>query len=259
MVWDAPSWSLASPQFIHGFPRRLVAEAHGGFIPGNITVGAKASNLSLRRLAVCDVACLVSRGTISGTGLSKARLLNLRYAAIRYHRRTYIPQYLMAAMVEFGVNFSTFQPLDVEALEALSASLTKGWREEENEESSESYEEHLIACGFSQSVMQQIGKTGESAETGDVSAETQGAEGSDNATLSTMLAHFAQLNTSDSESELEGSQAEEVVAPRASRARAPSAGRKRRSKSASVGGEKGSKAPRREQTGTEQSGAGNFN
>ena len=51
---------------------------------------------------MCDLACLVSRGTISGTGLSKARLLNLRYAAIRYHRGSYIPQYLMAAMVEFA-------------------------------------------------------------------------------------------------------------------------------------------------------------
>ena len=125
MVWDVPSWSLASPQFIHGFARRLVAQAHGGFTPGNITVGAEASNLSLRRLAVCDLACLVSRGTISGTGLSKGRLLNLRYAAIRYHRGSYIPQYLMAAMVEFGVNFSTFEPLDVKALDEFSASLTK--------------------------------------------------------------------------------------------------------------------------------------
>ena len=90
--------------------------------------------------------------------------------------------------------FSTFEPLDVKALEGLSASLIKGWREEENEELSESYEEHLISCGFPVC-----------HATDWQNRRQHGAEGSDNATLSTMLAHFAQLNTSDSESELEGS------------------------------------------------------
>ena len=83
MIWQAPSWSAASVQYTHGFPRRLVAESHGDFLPANITITSKASNLSLCRLAICDVAAVVSRQCISGAGLSMARLLNLRYAAIK--------------------------------------------------------------------------------------------------------------------------------------------------------------------------------
>ena len=60
----------------------MVAESHGGFLPGNVTVTSKASNLSMRRLANCDVAASVSRQCISGAGLSKARLLNLGYAVL---------------------------------------------------------------------------------------------------------------------------------------------------------------------------------
>ena len=133
MIWQAPSWSAASVQYTHGFPRRLVAESHGGFLPANITITSKASNLSLRRLAICDVAALVSRQCISGAGLSMARLLNLRYAAIRYYSGQYCPQYLLAGMVKYGVNFATFQPLDAEALDLLHDSLRGMWKTEEEE------------------------------------------------------------------------------------------------------------------------------
>jgi len=91
MMWQAPSRSAASAQYTHGFPRRLVAESHGGFLRGNITVTSKASNLSMRRLAICDVAAIVSRQCISGAGLSRARFLNLRYAALRCHSGQYCP------------------------------------------------------------------------------------------------------------------------------------------------------------------------
>ena len=63
MIYNAPQWSLASPQLTHGFPRRVIAEGHGGFLSWNVTVAAKARNLTLQRLAVCDVACLISEAT----------------------------------------------------------------------------------------------------------------------------------------------------------------------------------------------------
>ena len=78
MIWEAPSWSPASLQYTHGFPRRLIQAEHGGFLPGNIIVTAKATNLAIRRMAVMDVASLLSRQSIAGAGLSLGRLLNLR-------------------------------------------------------------------------------------------------------------------------------------------------------------------------------------
>ena len=79
MILGAPEWSPASVQFVHGFPRKLVQAPHGGFVPGNIIVSSKATNLSIRRMAICDVASLVSRVCIEGVGLSVGRLTNLRY------------------------------------------------------------------------------------------------------------------------------------------------------------------------------------
>ena len=79
MILNAPKWSPASVQFTHGFPRKMILAPHAGFLPGNIIVTAKASNLSLRRLAICDVASLVSRASVAASGLSGGRLVNLRY------------------------------------------------------------------------------------------------------------------------------------------------------------------------------------
>ena len=79
MILGAPAWSAASPQFTHGFPRRLCGGAnHGGFLPGNIVVTSRATNECLRRLAVKDVACNISTQAIEGVGLSRAALLNFR-------------------------------------------------------------------------------------------------------------------------------------------------------------------------------------
>ena len=100
-------------------------------MPGKITATSKASNLSLRRLAICDVAAIVSRQCISGAGLSRARSLNLPYAALRYHSGQYCHQYLLAGMVEYGVNFASFESLYAEALEFLHDSLKRIGRAEE--------------------------------------------------------------------------------------------------------------------------------
>lgn len=262
MVWDAPQWSLASPQLTHGFPRRLITQSHGGFLPGNITVTAKATNLTLRRLAVCDVACLVSRATTSGAGLSRARLLNLRYAAVRYYRGAFCPQYLASAMVEFGVNFATFQALSSAALDTLSDKITKGWKQAEdsgdsNEDSDGSADtEQVISCNFPPGVLHEIGKAaGQSTEAGDQASESE-------TDLSMLLAHFSSggqaeesSSSSGSEGENESSQAQEA---RTRVARGPgiaNAARKRKSKSNSAPGR--AKITRGAATEDSQSGAGN--
>ena len=182
MIWDAPHWSAASVHFTHGFPRKMISESHGGFLPGNITVTSMATNLTLRRLAVCDVASLVSRISTEGSGLSFARLLNVRYAAVKYKNTTYSPQYLIAAMVEFGVSFATFNALDAE-----------GTASDENEESSEP----LVECDFTQAILHQIGKSSQS--------EVREGEGDSDCpdALTTLLAQFNMQSNSTSEEEAE--------------------------------------------------------
>jgi len=79
MILGSPPWSGVSPEFTHGFPRKLLGKtSHGGFLRGNLTVTAKATNLCLRRLAVKDVAANISRQLVEGVGLSLARLLSCR-------------------------------------------------------------------------------------------------------------------------------------------------------------------------------------
>lgn len=137
MIWGAPSWSPASVQFTHGFPRKMIAEAHGGFLPGNVIVSAAASNLCLRRMAVCDVASLVGQLSVAGVGLNYASLLNLRYAAIKYQRTTYLPRYLLRGMMEMGMNFATMEPVEPEALQKMADAVVHGWREPEETSGSE--------------------------------------------------------------------------------------------------------------------------
>lgn len=136
MIWEAPAWSQCSPQFTHGFLRRLVDAKHGGFLPGNVIVSAQASNLALRRLAVCDVASLASKNWLVAGGLSLSRLLNLRHAALKYTSGSYLPQYLIRGMLDTGVSFATFDKLDGQTLDELSEALPAPWKGE-LEESSE--------------------------------------------------------------------------------------------------------------------------
>ena len=52
MHLHAPFWSDVSAQFMHGFPRRLITDSHGGVLPGNITVAARISNQAVRSLSI---------------------------------------------------------------------------------------------------------------------------------------------------------------------------------------------------------------
>ena len=238
MIWDAPAWSLASAEFTHGFPKRLIVQEHGGFLPGNITVSAKASNLTLRRLAVCDVACLVSQATTAGSGLSRARLLNLRYAAISYQSGSFCPQYLASAMVEFGVNFATFEALSADTLDTLHASLKRGWRQEGDDDSSGSNEESnepLISC--SESVMQEIGKS--SAESNSEAGTSQQSPGDSQRTvLCALLARLSSRpgsESSDTEEDHHG-ETEELSNTSTTVGGARAARKRKKRKTSSVGG-----------------------
>ena len=62
----APFWSDISAQFMHGFPRRLVTDSHGGVLPGNITVAARISNQAVRSLSIGKVNSPHSVNTYTG-------------------------------------------------------------------------------------------------------------------------------------------------------------------------------------------------
>ena len=51
MFLKAPHWSDVAVQFMHGFPRRLIADHHRGLLRGNMTVAARISNQAVRSLA----------------------------------------------------------------------------------------------------------------------------------------------------------------------------------------------------------------
>ena len=146
------------------------------------------------------------------------------------------PQYLLAGMVEYGVNFATFQPLDAEPLDAetldlLHDSLRGMWRTEEEERdvsegelsasSSESSDEAMIPCTFSQSVLQQMRPGG-----GEVHGSSAGTENP----LRSLLASFVsgQSDDEDDNSQQPGSQAEEAPPQRARGPNAFGGGRKRK-------------------------------
>jgi hypothetical protein len=48
MIMSAPSHSEASVVLALGWPRRLVADDHGGFLVGNLTCAARVSNMLQR-------------------------------------------------------------------------------------------------------------------------------------------------------------------------------------------------------------------
>ena len=81
MVWTAQSWSDLCPNFMHGFPRRLVSHKHGGFVTGNICVAAKVTNQVVRNVALGDVSSF-SREQLNGLGLTVAELFWARQSAL---------------------------------------------------------------------------------------------------------------------------------------------------------------------------------
>ena len=169
----------------------------------------------------------------NGVGLSRARLPNLRYAAMSYRCGSYTPKYLVQGMVEYGINFATFEALSSDTLDALHASLRQGWgqggEDQESDESDVSVEP-LISCSFPQTVMQEIGK----AASQSTEAQACADEAEDTRALSTLLARFSMKQADSSDSESDGdeqSQVQEVTTPRGRGPSATNAVKRRKRKS----------------------------
>ena len=120
MVWTAQSWSDLCPNFMHGFPRRLVSHEHGGFLMGNICVTAKVTNQVVRNVALGDVSSFSSQEQLTGLGLTVAELFWARQSALMYSGKTRQPQRLVHTMLRYRVEFLTFFPIDREGLKRLS-------------------------------------------------------------------------------------------------------------------------------------------
>ncbi len=127
MLLGAPVWSDLSPQFTHGYPRRLIAETHGGILPGNLTVAARISNQAIRSLSTGDVAAFSSRGMVQGLGLTKAELMLARTSAIKYAGKREKPARLIDLMVRFGIDFLSLAPLTVDQTKTLRESSSAHW------------------------------------------------------------------------------------------------------------------------------------
>ena len=142
MLLSAPQWSDLSPQFTHGFPRRLVREDHRGLTPGNLTVAARISNQGIRSLAVGDVACFLSRKMVHGLGLTTSELVLARSSAVKYAGRKQKPSRLIDMMLRFGVDFLTMKSLTHQQVSDLRGTSTIHWNQilsqEDNADHSES-------------------------------------------------------------------------------------------------------------------------
>ena len=115
MIWRAPSWSDLCPNFMHGFPCRLVSQAHGGFLRGNI-----CANQVVRNVALGDMASFSSREHLTGLGLTVAELFWAWQSAFTYSGKARQPQRLVHTMLRYGVELLTFSPIDREGLKRLS-------------------------------------------------------------------------------------------------------------------------------------------
>ena len=119
MVLGAPAWSDLSPQFMHGYPRRLVTADHGGFLPGNVCVAARISNQFMRSMAPGDIAGFCYRQAMSSLGLTLPELFLARQSALAYSGQARQPQRLVHSMVRYGIDFLTFSALGSEELVRL--------------------------------------------------------------------------------------------------------------------------------------------
>jgi hypothetical protein len=80
MVWGAPQWSDCSVQFTHGFPRKLVTAAHGGYTEGNVTCTSRITNEMIRSTADGDIIAFCMRNNLQACGLHPAVVHQCRKA-----------------------------------------------------------------------------------------------------------------------------------------------------------------------------------
>lgn len=94
MHLHAPFWSDISAQFMHGFPRRLITDSHGGVLPGNITVAARISNQAVRSLSIGKMNSPKSVHIYTG-----AELHMLTYHHNFIHIHTHIHTYMHTSLI----------------------------------------------------------------------------------------------------------------------------------------------------------------
>ena len=127
MILDAPQWSDVSPQFTHGFPRRLISEGHRGILPGNFTITARISNQAIRSLSIGDIASFISRKMVNGLGLTPSELVLARTGEVKYTRKKQKPSRLLDMMLRFGVDFLTLTPLTGEQVCDFRGTISNHW------------------------------------------------------------------------------------------------------------------------------------
>ncbi|CAH3170893.1 unnamed protein product [Porites lobata] len=156
MFLKAPHWSDVSVQFMHGFPRRLIADHHRGLLRGNITVAARISNQAVRSLSAGDIAAFVSQTMVQGLGLTTSELMMARASAIKYAGQREKPTRLLDLTVRFGIDFLTLAPVPRDKLQDLRRKSTVHWNgvletsadEDQEAESSSSSDESGLSVDW---------------------------------------------------------------------------------------------------------------
>ena len=85
MCWNAPAWSDLSVQLTHGFPKKIIRAAHGGYTPENLICTSKASNQMIRALAFKDIFSTAPQKLVSKTGMTVGDLTFARSRAVTIH------------------------------------------------------------------------------------------------------------------------------------------------------------------------------
>ena len=124
MALFAHSWSDISVQYTHGYPSRLVPQAHHGCLPRNITATALVSNGAIRSLAPGEVAGFLSADMIKGLGLTTVELMLARSSTVRYAGRQNKPARLVEFMYRYGIDFLHLMALTTEQLQALTETIS---------------------------------------------------------------------------------------------------------------------------------------
>lgn len=96
-----------------------------------------------------------------------------RYAAIRYFQSKTLPDYLTRGMLDIGVSFLTFEPLQPETLNALSKTVENTWEHTEN--SSDSDDEFMATQPIEGDILRAIGNQPGASESEEVSQQQQQA------------------------------------------------------------------------------------
>lgn len=83
-----PQYYDLSVQFTHGWPISLIHCSHVGFLNGNISCTAKATNIRIHSMTRDNIMAFVSTAEFAGVGVSMAELLYYRKAGLQCDQRS---------------------------------------------------------------------------------------------------------------------------------------------------------------------------